>query len=191
LLHHLLQLDKQSLIWINSHHNLALDVVLVPVSFAGECGATWVLVGLGLMIFGKGGARRTGLVLLLTMLVVDRLIGAPLAHWAHRTRPYLAIAGVRQLGIAWKGSSFPSAHAHSVWIAAILLSSRWPKLRWPLIAFAVLTCYARPYLGLHYPSDVLAGTALGIAAGPVAVRLDRWLARKRDLHTQSGRPKQA
>ncbi len=185
MLHNLLQLDRQSLLWINSHHSLALDVVLLPVSFAGECGAIWVLAGLALLIFGKGETRRTGLVLLLTMLIVDRLIGAPLAHWANRTRPYLAIAGVRHLGIAWKGSSFPSAHAHSVWIAAIVLGSRWPRLRWPLIAFAVLTCYARPYLGMHYPLDVLAGAAMGIVAGLAAARVNESVGRKRDTHAPS------
>jgi undecaprenyl-diphosphatase len=147
-----------------------------------------VLTGLGLLIFGRGRARPTGLVLLLTMLIVDRLIGAPLAHWAHRTRPYLAIAGVRHLGIAWKGSSFPSAHAHSVWIAAIVLGRQWRRLRWPLVAFALLSCYARPYLGMHYPSDVLAGAAMGTVAGLAAARVNEAVGRKRALHAQSSGP---
>jgi len=189
LIVHLAELDRAALLWINGHHNLALDALLLPVSLAGEAGAIWVLTGLGLLIFGRGRARWTGLVLLVTMLVVDRLIAAQLAHWIDRPRPYLALEGVRQLGVTWKGSSFPSGHAHSVWIAAIVLGRQWRRLRWPLIAFAVLSCYSRPYLGMHYPSDVLAGAAMGIVAGLAAARVNEAVGRRRDLHAQSSGPK--
>lgn len=38
----MLELDKQTLIWINSHHNGVLDAILVPVSLVGEFGAIWL-----------------------------------------------------------------------------------------------------------------------------------------------------
>jgi membrane-associated phospholipid phosphatase len=40
-----------------------------------------------------------------------------------------------------------------------------PRARLPLFALATAICVGRPYLGMHYPSDVLAGTMLGTAIG--------------------------
>jgi undecaprenyl-diphosphatase len=165
----LLALDTRALLWINSHHAWPLDAILAPVAYAGEAGALWFAVGLGLIVFGKREHKITGLLLIVSIIVVDRLIAAPLGRAVFRTRPYLALEGVRQLGVHWHGTSFPSGHAHSVWIAAFILGSQWPKLRVPLVVFALLTCYSRPYCGMHYPLDVVAGSAIGIPAGMLIV----------------------
>jgi len=161
----ILESDKHALIWINSHHSLPLDAILAPVAYAGEGGALWFALALGLLVFGKRPHRVTGLVLALTIILVDRLICAPLGHAFFRTRPYLDVDGIRQLGVRWSGTSFPSGHAHSVWIAAITLGSQWRKLAIPLLVFGLLTCYSRPYCGMHYPLDVMAGSVVGISAG--------------------------
>lgn len=165
--------DRTVLLWINAHHAPWSDAVLLPVSLLGEAGALWFAVALALLIFGRREHKVTGLALLLTIVLVDRLVSAPLGQMFYRDRPYAAVEGVRQLGVRWGGTSFPSGHAHSVWIAAIILSSRWPVLTVPLIGFAALTCYSRPYLGMHYPLDVLAGSALGIAGGVASLAIQR------------------
>jgi undecaprenyl-diphosphatase len=174
----LLDLDRSALIWINSHHNAFLDAILAPIAYAGECGALWIAVGLTMLIAGKPAAKRTALVMLITMIVVDRLIAYPLGNLFERERPYLAMEGVRQLGVHWTSGSFPSGHAHNVWVAAVILGTRWRRLAVPLAIFALLTCYSRPYFGMHYPLDAVAGAALGIAAGFAAVAVDRRLFRR-------------
>jgi undecaprenyl-diphosphatase len=178
-MHSLTTLDKSLLIWINGHHNVVLDAILIPVSLAGEFGAIWFAVCLGLLIFGKRRHRIAALMLLVTMIVVDRLVAAQIGHFVPRERPYLAIQGIRQAGVRWTGNSFPSGHAHTVWEAAIILGSRWRRLIVPLVVFALLTCYSRPYLGMHYPGDVLAGSALGIIGGFGAVMIGRLADRKK------------
>lgn len=176
----MVELDKQWLVWINSHHHPALDVVLAPVSYVGEGAAGWVVVCLVMLVVGRPGWRKMALSLLVTMLVVDRLASAPLGHFFPRERPYLALEGVRQLGMRWGGNSFPSGHAVSVWIATVMLGSWRPRLRVALVAFALLTCYARPYLGMHYPLDVLVGAGIGAVAGLGAMCvLRRWGGRGR------------
>lgn len=172
------ELDRRALFWINSHHYPVLDAVLAPISYAGEGAALWIVVSVALLVIGRPGYRRTAIMLLLTMIIVDRLIAAPLALAFQRERPYLALEGVRQVGLRWTGSSFPSGHADSVWPAAIILSSRWRRLTVPLIALSLLTCYSRPYFGMHYPLDVIAGSALGIAAGFAAIGIERWWRRR-------------
>ena len=171
----LLQLDEAVLLWINSHHNFLLDAVLAPVAYAGEAGAIWFLTAIVLFILNKPGYRRTAILLVVTMIVVDRIFAAMMGEAFDRERPYMAMEGIRQFGVRWESGSFPSGHAHSVWVGSIILASRWKRALWPLIAFATLTCYSRPYFGMHYPFDALAGAFLGIAAGSAAVLADRWL----------------
>jgi membrane-associated phospholipid phosphatase len=181
ILHSLLQVDTNSLIWINKHHSLWLDAILAPVAYAGETAAVWILVSVVFLVWGKPtGARATALALLAAMIIVDRCLAAPLAHFVHRERPYMVLEGIRQMGIHWTGNSFPSGHAHSVWVATIVLSARWRKLMIPLIIFALLTCYSRPYFGMHYPGDVIVGSVLGAAGGTGAVLLQGVLRRRRD-----------
>ncbi len=173
------ELDTRLLLWINSHHSWPLDAVLAPVAYAGEVGMLWFALCLALIIFGKREHKITGLILLVSIVVVDRLISGPLGREFFRTRPYLALEGVRQLGFRWNGTSFPSGHAHSVWIAALVLGDRWRRLLLPLIGFALLTCYSRPYFGMHYPLDVVAGAALGISSGLLIVYGRRTWERRR------------
>jgi len=163
--------DQAAQRWINRHHHPIADWVLRGVSAIGDGGAVWILTGLALLIFGRGSARITGALLLGAMLVADRLIGAPLGWLSHRTRPYLADPAIRHLGAAWAGSSFPSAHAHSVVIATILLGSQYRRTVPALCLFALLTLYSRPYLGMHYPLDTLGGAAIGLAVGLAARRV--------------------
>ena len=57
--------------------------------------------------------------------------------------------------------SYPSAHATTSFAGARALSRVWPAT--PLYALAGLVALTRPYVGVHYPSDVVAGAALGTA----------------------------
>ena len=180
----LLELDRSALIWINSHHNAALDAILAPIAYAGECGALWIAVGLTMLIAGRSGTKRTALVMLITMILVDRLIAYPLGNLFERERPYLALEGVRQLGIHWKSGSFPSGHAHNVWVAAVILGRYWRRLAPALVVFAVLTCYSRPYFGMHYPLDTVAGACIGILAGFAASAIDRRLSRRKEAEAR-------
>jgi membrane-associated phospholipid phosphatase len=76
-----------------------------------------------------------------------------------RTRPRLD--GLPPLATVPSDLSYPSAHAATSFAAARVLSEALPAA--PLYAAAGLMAATRPYLGVHYPSDVLAGTLLGLA----------------------------
>ena len=67
--------------------------------------------------------------------------------------------------------SFPSGHTMHAAAFSIVVLAYYPGLFWLVVPFAVLVALSRPILGLHYPSDVLAGAALGAAIAGISLTL--------------------
>ena len=78
-----------------------------------------------------------------------------------RERPYINFAGVMAGTKALDRYSFPSGHTLHAVSFTILICASYPQLAWLCIPFAVLVAASRVVLGLHYPSDVLAGASIG------------------------------
>ncbi|MES1195589.1 MAG: phosphatase PAP2 family protein [Steroidobacter sp.] len=80
-----------------------------------------------------------------------------------RERPYINFAGVMAGTKVLDRYSFPSGHTLHAVSFTILICTSYPQLGWLCIPFAVLVAASRVVLGLHYPSDVLAGASIGTA----------------------------
>ncbi|HUL90958.1 MAG TPA: phosphatase PAP2 family protein [Burkholderiales bacterium] len=88
-----------------------------------------------------------------------------------RPRPYAVESAVRAGADPLDPFSFPSGHTlHAVAFSMVAIAF-YPVLAWLLVPFTLLVAASRVVLGLHYPSDVLAGAALGalIARGALAL----------------------
>jgi len=104
------------------------------------------------------------LVIVAAVVVSDQSVGVLKAMVA-RLRPCTALDGVRLLIDCGVGKSFPSAHAANTAAVAVVVGAWKPRLRWLVVAWAVLTGYSRVYCGVHYPLDVLAGAVFGAVVG--------------------------
>jgi membrane-associated phospholipid phosphatase len=141
-------------------HSPAIERAARALGRAGNHGAVWFAVGVALAIL-DGGHREAWLIcaalgpIAIGLNFVVKLI-------VRRPRPVLE--GLPPLGGAPGSLSFPSAHAASSFAVATAMT----RVE-PLGALAFLLAFAlalgRPYLGMHYPSDVLAGAVLGVVLG--------------------------
>ncbi len=105
------------------------------------------------------------------------LIADGIATWLKgvfdRPRPSVADAAVHPLVAVPHSGSMPSGHATAAFAAAVGIGLVHPRLRWPLVALAALIAFSRVWLGVHYPSDVIVGAALGCAVALVLWQLGR------------------
>jgi undecaprenyl-diphosphatase len=146
-------------------HAEPVETVMKALGHAGEYGAVWAGIGaVGASIDHRrrnqwivGGA--TGPLAIGVNYLVKLAVG--------RERPL--IEDHPPLGKAPSKLSFPSAHATSSVAAATALGRVEPRARPYLFGLAAAICVGRPYLGMHYPSDVLGGAVLGFGIG-MAVR---------------------
>jgi len=128
-------------------------------SLLGEHAAVWlVLGGAGIAVDApRRGRWRRAVVSVATGYVANTALKVAV----RRRRP--ALEGLPPLAGTPTGLSFPSAHAASSFAAARAYSALVPGP--PLYALACALSLSRLYLGVHYPSDSLAGMALGTAVG--------------------------
>jgi undecaprenyl-diphosphatase len=139
------------------------------VSRLGD-GIVWYVLMLLIPIrYGEAGLRPA-----LTMAVVGcagvglyKLLKSRLV----RERPYITFERIVKGTAPLDRYSFPSGHTlHAVAFTSIAVAY-FPPLGWLLIPFAVLVAASRVVLGLHYPSDVLAGAAIGAGLARLALAL--------------------
>ena len=148
--------------------NATLCHILRLSSRLGD-GMFWYALMLGLLIINGESALLPVLKMALAG-GTGTLVYKMLKRHTVRPRPYQVNQAI-SLGIAPLDQfSFPSGHTlHAVAFTLVALTY-YPVLAWVLVPFTMLVGAARPMLGVHYPSDVLAGAAIGALIAVLVVR---------------------
>jgi membrane-associated phospholipid phosphatase len=143
-------------------HTPGMEKAVRGLGKAGNNGAVWVVIGI-LLALVDGANREAWLICAVLGPVA---IGLNFAVKLVVRRPRPVLEGLPPLGGAPSSLSFPSAHATSSFAVATAMT-RVDPLGGLAFALAIALALSRPYLGMHYPSDVVAGALIGVLLGLV------------------------
>lgn len=143
-----------------SGHTPGAERAAKALGKAGNNGAIWVALGIVLALLD--GSNREAWLICAALGPIAIGLNYVVKLIVKRPRPVLD--GLPPLGGAPSSLSFPSAHATSSFAVATAMT-RVEPLGALAFALALALSLGRPYLGMHYPSDVLVGAVLGVALG--------------------------
>ena len=172
-------IDVNGLLWLNSvaHTNVVtfwMTVVLSRLLIA------LIIIAPLFMVEVWHDARRNSIgshvvVQAVFAVILATAIGYLIGALVGRPRPFEETIYVAPIGPLPAGLSFPSAHS---WVSfafasAFLYYPKYAKLGQVLVVLAALVALGRVMAGVHYPSDVIAGSLLGLASAYVVARWGR------------------
>jgi len=141
-------------------HTPRREHTVARFSSLGEHAALWLAIGAAGTLLDE--PRRPAWQAALCAVAGTYVLNTAVKLAVRRKRPRLD--GLPPLSATPTQLSFPSAHSSTA-VAAALLYGRLVAPAWPFWVLAATLSYSRLYLGVHYPSDVLGGAALGAVVG--------------------------
>ncbi len=142
---------------------------------ASRLGNGWVWYALMFalpFVDGRRGAAVAG------VIAINGLLCTWAYKWlkrtTHRPRPHQVFASIYVTEQPLDHFSFPSGHTLHAVAFTIIACAYYPALAWVLVPFTALVAVSRPVLGLHYPSDVIAGACIGAATSWTALWCVAW-----------------
>ncbi len=177
-------IDADALLAVNGLHDMFQDAFWWMVT------AKWssLLLVLALAWILLHQNRRHALLVLamlvLSILVADQVSSGLIKHLVERLRPTHdpSLESMVHVINGYRGGlyGFVSSHAANSFAVATLIAlvMRHRVVTLSMFTWALLQCYSRVYLGVHYPGDILGGIIVGVLAGWLVWQLMRWIERR-------------
>jgi YegS/Rv2252/BmrU family lipid kinase len=166
--------DRAALRGVAGRRLPVVGALLPRLSRAADHGVLWGCVAAGISVLGGARGRRAAVRGVASLALASAVSNVAVKGVSGRTRPRLEDSvpahGPRRAPVT---SSFPSGHTASAFAFATGASTEWHALAPPLFGTAAAVGFSRVYTGVHYPSDVVVGAALGIVLGAVTRTLPR------------------
>ena len=162
--------------WFQSIHNSVLDFLVPKITFLGNAGWFWIVVVLLLLILPFN--RKIGVQALVSLILTVIVCNIILKPSIMRCRPCWLEPEVQLLVKVPHDFSFPSGHSNASFAVATAIFTRNKKLGIPALVLAALIAISRLYVFVHWPTDVLAGTCVGICGGIVSYFIVEYLYKK-------------
>ena len=195
MLDYLNDIDTEVLLAINGLHGTFQDAFWWLIS-AKWASVLLVLAFVWILLHqNRRHALLTVAMLVLAFVLADQISSGLIKHLVERLRPSQDPSLDNMIHIVnnYRGGKFGfvSSHAANSFAAATLIAlvMRHKAVTFSLFTWAVLQCYSRVYLGVHYPGDILGGIIVGVLSGWLVWRLMRWLQRRFNISSgHYGRP---
>ncbi len=177
----LINLDGNILLWIQEYIRQDwMKGFWKGITMLGDSGWFWIALSLLLMVPRQ--TRWIGITSLAAIVIGALITNVTLKNLVARTRPYEVVEGLVLLIEKQRDYSFPSGHTCASFAAAGVYWRMLPKkFGIPLVILAAMIAFSRLYVGVHYPTDVLAGLLIGLFAA--------WAARHMQKYVRSHRKK--
>lgn len=162
-------LDFQILLWIqqNIRGEDATDFWESMMDL-GNLGAIWLAIALALLVYRR--TRLCGAAAMLAIVLNTVVSNVILKNWVARPRPFLTHPELHPLIHLPTDFSFPSGHTSCAFAVAFVICAMLPKrYSIPALLMAAFVGLSRLYLGVHYPTDVLAGMFIGLGVAKLSV----------------------
>ncbi|MEJ8856650.1 phosphatase PAP2 family protein [Variovorax robiniae] len=159
-------LNQQLFLWIGGGFSPNAELLWLAMQLA--VGTSWVMAGTIAVAAWRRRADRYYILAACLLTMLAGTLSQEIADVLEHPRPFMLGLSPPWIAHGYRGS-LPSTHASVMFTAAMCFMYR-PRLRgigWILAGLALLTGWARVYVGVHFPLDVVAGLLLGstLAAG--------------------------
>ena len=188
----LLRLDGDILLWIQENMRTDLmTTIMRGITRLGDNGCLWIVLAVVLLVIGK--TRRVGAASALSLLLTFMVVNLGIKNIVERVRPYEVIEGLTRLVHAEESFSFPSGHSAHAFAGGVVIFLMLPrKVGIPVLVLSFLIAISRMYVGVHYPTDVLAGIVIGSLLAYISVRvvnfvMEKWERRNKRIQAEEDR----
>lgn len=183
MLEFLYQVDLKFLYFIN--HTLSnpfFDKLFPFITDVKHWYIAYIILFLILIVKGGRIGRIAAVAILLLIITTDQFNSFFLKNLVSRIRPCNIYSDLNVLVTCTESFSFPSSHAVNNFGAAIFFTKIFPKYKWSVFSVAILMAFSRPYVGIHYPSDVIGGALIGMIFGYIfafiVIKIDSFISMK-------------